>query len=283
MIEESELNVLVSNVLSENRYSHCRLCLKDIQEHYVRFHDSVSLDSSNGIYEALSDVLAKLLGAEICEEIPGIDAVCMPCVEKALESLKFVQSCKNSTSVLNNVFNNLSNTLSVDIDTTNTDQTMYITVSEHESQIIMVKKEVKKKRKAEASNLFLCVKCNEEFEDIVELRVHNISIHDILTCEKCYDNVADESELAAHEESQQKYECPECNQFRCTEESLKHHQDTSHGVFVCKDCGKSFKNLDKLQVQVLLEGCGSTIDLSMETLSHIRANIVTSNLLLQVT
>lgn len=64
MIEESELNVLVSNVLSENRYSHCRLCLTDIQEHYVRFHDCVSLDSS-GVYKVLSDILAELLGAEV--------------------------------------------------------------------------------------------------------------------------------------------------------------------------------------------------------------------------
>lgn len=65
MIEESELNVLVSNILSENRYSHCRLCLKHIQEHYVRFHDSVSLDPSNGIYQALSEVIMKLLGADV--------------------------------------------------------------------------------------------------------------------------------------------------------------------------------------------------------------------------
>lgn len=66
MVEESEVNVLVSNILSENRYSHCRLCLKDIEEHYVRFHDSVSLDSTSGTYSlTLSEILTKLLGAEV--------------------------------------------------------------------------------------------------------------------------------------------------------------------------------------------------------------------------
>lgn len=65
MIEESEFNVLVSNVLSENRYSHCRLCLKDIQEHYVRFHDAVLLDSPTGTFQTLSELLFKLLGPEV--------------------------------------------------------------------------------------------------------------------------------------------------------------------------------------------------------------------------
>lgn len=65
MNEDSELNVLVSNVLSGNRYSHCRLCLKSISEYYVRFHDAVSLDPSTGTFQALSEILTKLLGAEV--------------------------------------------------------------------------------------------------------------------------------------------------------------------------------------------------------------------------
>lgn len=65
MIEESELNILVSNVISENRYSHCRLCLKKIQEHYVRLQDCVSIDASRGYFQVLADVLTELLGPEV--------------------------------------------------------------------------------------------------------------------------------------------------------------------------------------------------------------------------
>lgn len=65
MTEESELNLLVSNVLAENRYSHCRLCLKSIQDHYVRLQDCVSLDANSGDFQELSEILADLLGSEV--------------------------------------------------------------------------------------------------------------------------------------------------------------------------------------------------------------------------
>lgn len=173
--------------------------------------------------------------------------MCLPCVDKALDSLKFLQTCEKSTTVLNNVFNSVSNALSVDIDTTNADHTLYISVGEHESQLILVDNEAKKK-KTETTNIFQCTICNEQFEDIMELKVHNISTHFVLTCEKCYGHVSSETELAAHDDSQRKYECPECNEFRCTEESLKQHQDKAHGVFVCKNCGKAFKSIHKLHL-----------------------------------
>lgn len=245
MLQESELNILVSNVLAENRFSHCRLCLTEIQEHYVRFHDSVSVDATS--FVTLSEVLTKVLGAEICDEIAGIDAVCMSCVDKALESMKFLLLCEKSNNLLDNVFNNLTNTLSVHIDATKPDHTLYIEVGEHESQLILVNNEAKKK-KAVPKDILSCSTCNEQYKDILELTLHNKTTHGTYTCEKCHETVDSESELIAHEDSQQTHMCAECNTFRCTEESLKQHQDKYHGLFVCKDCGKSFKNLDKLQI-----------------------------------
>ncbi|XP_022828543.1 zinc finger protein 664-like [Spodoptera litura] len=220
MIEESEINALVSNVLSENRYSHCRLCLKDIQDHYVRFQDSVSFDSTS--FQPLSEVLDDLLGDEVCEEISGIDAVCMTCVDKALECLNFIKNCKKSTEVLKNVFNNLTSSLNVDLNAVTADQSLYIAVTEQDCQLILVKNATGKKKPNTQTDSFVCEKCNDTLDD--------------------------ESDLTAHEQSQDKYECSECDEFRCTEESLKQHKDAAHGVYVCKDCGKSFKSLDKLQV-----------------------------------
>lgn len=65
MVEDINLNIVVSNILNEKRYSHCRLCLKVIKEHYVRFNDAVSLHPSSGIFQPLSEILTKLLGESV--------------------------------------------------------------------------------------------------------------------------------------------------------------------------------------------------------------------------
>lgn len=65
MIDEICLNTLVCNVVAKNRFSHCRLCLCLIQDHYVRFTDKVSLDTEKNIFQPLSEVLMKLLGQNV--------------------------------------------------------------------------------------------------------------------------------------------------------------------------------------------------------------------------
>lgn len=188
----------------------------------------------------------KFFFLQVCEEINGIDCVCIDCVDKALESLKFLKLCENSTNVLNNVINNLSNTLSIDTDDLSSDHNIYISVSENESKLFVVKNEDSKKP---STDVIACIKCSEEFDSILDLKLHSISCHATqINCEKCNNIVNNEAELEAHNNSDQMFECPDCNEFRCTEESLKQHQDQAHGVFVCKDCGKSFKSLDKLQI-----------------------------------
>lgn len=62
--QESELNVLVSNIVNESRFSHCRLCLKQITDKYVRFNDFVTLDSCSAEFRPLSEFLKKALGSD---------------------------------------------------------------------------------------------------------------------------------------------------------------------------------------------------------------------------
>lgn len=65
MVKDINLNIVVSNILSEKRYSHCRLCLKIIKEHYVRLNDAVSLYPSSGIFQPLSEILTNLLDESV--------------------------------------------------------------------------------------------------------------------------------------------------------------------------------------------------------------------------
>lgn len=65
MVSETDYSILVSNVVSENRYKHCRLCLKGIEDNFVRFDDGVSLDMEYHLFHTLSDILRGLFGSEV--------------------------------------------------------------------------------------------------------------------------------------------------------------------------------------------------------------------------
>lgn len=65
MVSEIDYSILVSNVISENRYKHCRLCLKSIEENLVCFDDAVSLDVEYHIFHPLSEILRDLFGPEV--------------------------------------------------------------------------------------------------------------------------------------------------------------------------------------------------------------------------
>lgn len=65
MADVSEMNTLVSNIIDEKHYSHCRLCLKSIESgNYAKFGDSVDYSGSNK-FTALSDLIEKLLDAQV--------------------------------------------------------------------------------------------------------------------------------------------------------------------------------------------------------------------------
>ncbi|XP_032524536.2 zinc finger protein 723-like [Danaus plexippus] len=245
MYEEMNLKIVIANILNEKRYSHCRLCFKNLTEQYVRFDDAVSLHPESGVFQPLSEILLKLLGDNICDEIKGVEAVCTDCVENALLSARFVEKCQHSTKALNEVFNNISNTLDVDIDNKDNNKTLYVVIEDLESKLLVVKKTDERNS---LQGTFECEVCTDSFDTFTDLKVHNLTNHGTLTCDKCYDTFDSNTEFSLHESQHHVYKCPECPQYRNTEESLEDHQNRLHNVFVCKECGKRCRGLYKLQV-----------------------------------
>ncbi|KAG6458058.1 hypothetical protein O3G_MSEX010642 [Manduca sexta] len=244
---ETELNYLVYNIVNENHYKHCRLCLNEIEENYIKFDDSLIIDSESGNSESLSELLTKLFGEEICNEVAGIDAVCTTCADDVLQTAKFLHKCDNSTKLLHKVLDNLVGTLNVDVNTLVGGESLYIVVKEEESKLILVKDEKEKKMQLPIINNIQCLQCNEVFHTMENYKNHNMDVHGILSCHKCLETLQNEEDLRNHEASDVVFQCNECHEFRCTENSLKQHHKKIHQMFICKECGKSFKTYDKLQ------------------------------------
>ncbi|CAG4961022.1 unnamed protein product [Parnassius apollo] len=277
--EDIDLSSLVSNILEGNRYSHCRLCLSIINEHYVRFNDAVSLDPENGIFQPLYEIVTKLLGNNLCDEITGIDAVCITCVDKALEAARFIDKCHKTTNLIHNVFHNLSEVFNVDLDTSKKDCALYITIDETNSKLVWMKKEQRKRKNNHNGKHTQteCIECCKIFNDYFDLKAHNMVTHDSFTCEKCYEIFSSELELTIHESNMHKYKCPECHQFRNTEEALKEHQRRAHSIIVCTECGKSCQGLDKFKIHEekhntkhVCPKCGKTYTTKDFYLKHVK-------------
>lgn len=175
------------------------------------------------------------------QEIAGVDAVCTDCLNKAVEAIKFIESCENSNRKLNMILDTLTDTLSMDIDTTNQEK-MYILCKEDSPQLIFVEKEMKLKKVSKVK----CSMCKEIFQSLEEVKEHIYNKHGLYTCDRCQYTNNNEAVMVEHDTSPELYKCAACPVIRCTEDSLKEHEDSLHGAHVCKDCGKSFKGLDKL-------------------------------------
>ncbi|XP_048488179.1 zinc finger protein 846 [Plutella xylostella] len=248
MVEELNLSKLVSNIVVAKTYSNCRLCLAEIKEQYMRFEDSVTLDSEN--FQPLSEVLSQVLGLqdEVAEELSGLEAVCITCVENTLQTAKFLQQCKDSTKILSNILDHLSNTLNIDIENPSENQKLYITVGENESELVLQEEDRETPRRGNSKNKFECMECNEWFNSFADLKSHNITYHSSLTCDKCFELFPDEKELKFHSSHKHKHKCPSCPQYRTNEKALKEHIDRAHSTYMCKSCGKACKGLDKLHM-----------------------------------
>lgn len=182
--------------------------------------------------------------------IPGIDAVCTECVDKVLETVRFIERCQKSTELVNKVFSNLSSALNVGLDTNIKERALYIIVEENYPKLVWMKNEhsMRKNNQGIKQREIVCYKCNKLFDDYFNLKAHNLSNHDSFTCEKCYDTFFSESELDLHESDEHKYKCPECPQYRNTKDALQDHRERMHNLIVCKECGKSCHGLDKLRI-----------------------------------
>lgn len=184
---------------------------------------------------------------QVCDEITGVEAVCADCVNEALTSARFIEKCQSSSNILNRVFDNLCNTFSASIDTSNTNKTLYVVIEDLESQILLVDKP--KKQNTLTSHLpFQCQVCNVYFDTFEDVKAHNLAVHGTLTCDKCIETFESDIDLVTHEELNHKYKCSDCPQYRSTEERLRDHYDRLHNTYICKECGKPCKGLDKLHI-----------------------------------
>ncbi|XP_068624516.1 zinc finger protein 431-like [Battus philenor] len=248
MIDDINLRILVSNIVAEKHYSHCRLCLGYIKDQYVRFTDTVSLNRESETFEPVNKIVTKLLGHNVCDEIPGIDAVCISCVDKVLEAFRFIETCAKSTQLINKVINNLSNALNIDVDESKKGQALYIIVEENESKLLWTKKQDKKRTNQSKQAPIECYMCSKSFGSYIDLKAHNLINHETFTCDKCYEAFTSESKLTLHESTVHKLKCPECPQYRNTVEALEEHITRVHTIVICGECGKTCQGKDKLKI-----------------------------------
>lgn len=253
MIEESKLSFLVSDIVHENQNKYCRLCLERVDDDFLRFDDYLNNDID--CFENLAELLKMFLGEEICQDIPGIDVVCVNCADKTLATISFIKNCEKSTQILHKVFDDLNRTLNIDIESSETGERLYIVVGKEDSKLVFAKKD---KIDNVKSIKVKCRECDEIFCNIQQLKEHNETTHDKYTCTKCLEVFLTENDLIEHADSTENFTCPECHQYRCTKKSLKKHQDEQHTNYICKGCGKTFRGLHKLQSHELRHKVKST-------------------------
>lgn len=175
------------------------------------------------------------------EGVSGLDVVCTECLDKAVTALLFIESCESSNQRLNRIIDSLNCTLSDETDTSN-NKIMYIMCNEFNSELIFVDKESIPKKVPKVK----CSICKDVFQSAGEVKEHTYNEHGLYLCDKCQHTSYNDSVMVEHEISSELYKCASCPVTRCTESSLKEHEDSLHGRYVCKECGKSFKGLDKL-------------------------------------
>lgn len=78
MVKVSDLILLVSNIISEDNYKHCRLCLKSIVGNFMKFEDTVSLNSEENIF-TISELMRNFLGEEV-EKLLFLVSVIFKCI-----------------------------------------------------------------------------------------------------------------------------------------------------------------------------------------------------------
>lgn len=156
-------------------------------------------------------------------------------------------------------------------------QNLFVLVSSEESKLILVKTQPEKNNRHEVQKNKICLECNELFDDIDNLKMHNLTNHFLFTCEKCLETFETETEQTEHDESVKTYHCDDCNDYYCTEISLKKHKVNVHSTHICKVCGKSIKGLQKLKhhekkhsVKSTCEKCGKSYSTKSSYLKHVQ-------------
>lgn len=138
--------------------------------------------------------------------MPGIDAVCTECLDKATDAYNFIESCENSNERLSRILDSLTCTLSAEIDTTDK-KVMYIVCNEYSSELILVDKELKPKKFPKVVPKVKCFVCKEVFFGTDEIKEHMLNEHRLYTCDKCQFTCDNETVMVEHEMSPELYKC----------------------------------------------------------------------------
>ncbi|XP_045528852.1 zinc finger protein 432-like isoform X1 [Pieris brassicae] len=241
---KANVSSILSNILNKKRYSHCRLCLGNIEGTYIRMDDSVSLNASNDSCQTLSSVLIKLLGEEFGHQIPGVDAVCLKCVDCVLAAMSFIENCKSSERTLKCAVNSISKALESHI-YMKSGEKLFINLNNTETELFVLNRSIKK-RKQTYKRTYECYECLIYLDTFHDLKVHNLAYHGSVTCNKCNKIFLNYESLSKHEKNEHKFICPECPHIQNSEEDLKNHHNQCHAIHICQECGKHCKGLNKL-------------------------------------
>ncbi|CAK1549159.1 unnamed protein product [Leptosia nina] len=237
---DANINIIISNILSQKRYSHCRLCLCNIEEVYVCTSDAVTLNPSGGVFQSLKSILVRLLGEELNDDIPGVDAVCVQCVENTLAAMRFLDRCRTSMDTLSKAFESISNAFENNFSIESSDKVI-INITESKTDLLAMKKP-RYNRKQKCKQPFECTDCLLYFNGFDDLKVHNLAHHGYVTSSIIKHRKPNNPDNQKH----QLTKCPECPLFCDYEESLKVHYDRQHATHICQECGKYCIGLDKL-------------------------------------
>ena len=108
-------------------------------------------------------------------------------------------------------------------------------------------------QKIRAEGQVQCDLCEDVLTRPKDLRMHyQIHTHPY-TCIKCNKRFVKESGLLAHScKSDNSFECPKCYKNFSSSRFLNRHMETDHGkgLFICKDCNKTFNRRIKFQKHI---------------------------------
>lgn len=181
---------------------------------------------------------------QFSHQILGVDAVCVKCVDSVLAAMRFIENCRISKETLKTIIENVSKAFESNNNIKGQDK-LFLSLNNSETELFVMNKPMRKRKQTSNKRTYGCHECLLYFETFDDLKVHNLTNHESVTCDKCNETFFSDIDLCQHKKNEHKL-CPECPYIQHTGESLKNHHDQCHAIHICQECGKHCKGLDKL-------------------------------------
>lgn len=152
--------------------------------------------------------------------------------------------------------------------------------------------------KINAPPVFLCMKCKNRFDSLLELKSHvfqkntcTISQLTCNVCEKTFDNKKRMSQHMKIHEEKVKYICDKCGKMYKNQFNLENHKSSQHGeyleehqnVYKCRLCSEKFDNRTDLYAhmknhskdcqELLCDTCGKCFQNNHNLKNHMRTHL----------